>query len=248
MNKIISLLLVVILFTACKKESEEFNTIPISDYAPLTVGKFVTYSLDSLVYINFGATEAHRFYEVKYLTADSLTDLLGRKAFRIVRYIRTLPNGTFTPDNTFLAVNTGTTFEFTENNLRYLKLTQPIKDDRSWKGNSAINAVNDPITGVNLSYLEDWDYTYVDVAAAKKVGTYNLANTITVNQIDESVNLPVIAPGLPGATNIASKDYSQEIYAKGIGMVRKEFIHFEYQLAFPGYIGYGIKLIMVDHN
>ena len=245
MNKIIYLLVVVIFFTACKKESEEFKTISISDYAPLTVGKYVTYSLDSLVYINFGATEAHRFYEVKYLTADSLTDLLGRKAFRIVRYKRTLPSGTFTPDNTFLAVNTGTSFEFTENNLRYLKLTQPIKNDRTWKGNSAIDVTS---VGTDLQYLADWDYTYKDVEQPKKIGTYNLTNTITVNQIDEAVNLPVIPAGQPNQTNIASKDFSKEIYAKGIGLVQREFVHFEYQLAFPGYVGYGIKLVMVDHN
>ena len=245
MNKIISLLALVLFFTACKKESEQLQTIPISDYAPLVVGKYVTYSLDSLVYINFGAIEAHRFYEVKYLTADSLKDLLGRKAFRIVRYIRKLPNGVFTPDNTFLAVNTGTTFEFTENNLRYLKLIQPIKNDKSWKGNSAIDVTS---VGTDLQYLADWDYTYSDVEQPKKVGTFNLTNTVTVNQINESVNLPVIPAGQPNQTNIASKDFSKEIYAKGIGLVQREFVHFEYQLAFPGYIGYGVKLVMVDHN
>ena len=245
MKKLIPFVLCVLLFAACKKESEVFDATPISDYAPLKVGKFITYSLDSLVYTNFGAVEAHRFYEVKYLTADSITDILGRKAFRIVRFIRTLPNGTFTADNTFLAVNTGNNYEFTENNLRYLKLVQPIRNDFSWKGNSAIDVSS---LGTDLQYLFDWDYTYAKVGEPKTVGTFSLANTITVNQIDESVNLPVIPPGSPNATNIASKDYSQEIYAKGIGMVRREFLHFEYQLAFPGYIGYGIKLIMVDHN
>ncbi len=245
MKKLIPFVLCALLFAACKKETEELGVVPISEYAPLKVGKYITYSLDSLVYTNFGAVEAHRFYEVKYLTADSITDILGRKAFRIVRYIRTLPNGNFTADNTFLAVNTGNGFEFTENNLRYLKLVQPIRNDFSWKGNSAIDVSS---LGSDLQYLFDWDYTYVDVAKPKTVGTFNLSNTITVNQIDESVNLPVIPPGSPNATNIASKDYSQEIYAKGIGMVRREFLHFEYQLAFPGYIGYGIKLIMVDRN
>ena len=245
MKKLIPFVACLLFFAACKKESEELDVIPMSDYAPLKAGKYITYSLDSLVYTNFGAVEAHRFYEVKYLTADSLTDLLGRKAFRIVRYIRKLPNGSFNPDNTFLAVTTGTKYEFTENNLRYLKLVQPIKNDGTWKGNSAIDVSS---LGTDLQYLFDWDYTYANVGQAKTVGTFNLANTITVNQIDESVNLPVIPPGSPNSTNIASKDYSQEIYAKGIGMVRREFLHFEYQLAFPGYIGYGVKLIMVDHN
>lgn len=245
MKKIILLLAIVVFFAACKKESEQLQITPISDYAPLAVGKYVTYNLDSLVYLNFGATQAHHFYEVKYLTADSLKDLLGRKAFRIVRYIRTLPNGIFTPDNTFVAVNTGTNFEFTENNLRYLKLTLPIKNDRTWKGNSAIDVTS---VGSDLQYLADWDYTYSEVNQPKKVGTFNLANTITVKEIDESVNLPVIPAGQPNQTNIASRDYSQEIYAKDIGLVQRDFIHFEYQLAFPGYIGYGVKMVMVDHN
>ena len=245
MNKIILLLALVLFFAACKKQSEQLQITPISDYAPLTVGKYVTYSLDSLVYINFGATEAHRFYEVKYLTADTLKDLMGRKAFRIIRYIRSLPTGIFTPDNTFVAVNTGTSFEFTENNLRYLKLTLPIKNDRTWKGNSAIDVTS---IGSDLQYLANWDYTYSEVDQAKKIGTFNLTSTVTVKEIDESVNLPVVPPGQPNQTNIASKDYSQEIYAKGIGLVQRNFIHFEYQLAFPGYIGYGVKMVMVDHN
>ena len=245
MKKIILLLAIVVFFAACKKESEQLQITPISDYAPLAVGKYVTYNLDSLVYLNFGATQAHHFYEVKYLTADSLKDLLGRKAFRIVRYIRTLPNGIFTPDNTFVAVNTGTNFEFTENNLRYLKLTLPIINDRKWKGNSAIDVTS---VGSDLQYLADWDYTYAEVNQPKKVGTFNLANTITVKEIDESVNLPVIPAGQPNQTNIASRDYSQEIYAKDIGLVQRDFIHFEYQLAFPGYVGYGVKMVMVDHN
>ena len=252
MKKIIFPLFCLFALAACKKESEQLAITPISDYAPLAAGKYVTYSLDSLVYINFGSTEAHRFYEVKYLTADSLTDLLGRKAFRIVRYIRTLPNGIFTPDNTFVAVNTGTSFEFTENNLRFLKLTLPIKDDKTWKGNSAIDVT---ALGSDLQYLSDWNYTYTTVNQPKQIGTFNLANTITVNQIDESVNLPVIPPGSPNQTNIASKDFSQEVYAKGIGLVYRKFFHSEYQPpTSSGGTGYytndskGVTLTLIDHN
>ena len=245
MKKLIPIVLCVLFFAACKKQSEELQIVPISDYAPLKVGKYITYSIDSLVYTNFSTIEAHRFYEVKYQVMDSFTDNVGRKAFRMVRYIRTLPAGTFLPDNTAIAVNTGSRYEFVENNLKYFKLTLPIADDKSWKGNSAIDLIVDPSTGVDLSYLGDWDYTYAGVGTAKKVGTFNLANTLTVNQKNDSTNLPITA-----FTNIAYKDFSQEIYAKDIGMVYRNFIHFEYQKS-PNsfsYKGYGVKLIMVDHN
>ena len=247
MIKVISLIFIVCLFASCKKESEVYQTPAINDYAPLKVGGYITYSLDSLVYINFGTAVAHRLYEVKYLTADSLTDILGRKAFRIVRYIRTLPSGTFTPDNTFLAVNTGTGFEFTENNLRYLKLVQPIQEGKTWKGNSAIDVTS---LGSDQQYLFDWDYTYNEVGVPKTIGGLPFASTLTVSQRDESFNLPVLLPG-PGVsnpTNIASRDFSREIYAKGVGMVYREFLHFEYQLAFNGYVGYGITLTVKDYK
>jgi hypothetical protein len=245
MKKLLAIVFCVIVFAACKKQSEEIQIVPISDYAPLKAGKYITYSLDSLVYASFGTVETHRFYEVKYQVMDSITDNLGRKAFRIVRYIRTLPSGTFVPDNSAMAVNTGSRYEFIENNLKYFKLTLPIADDNSWKGNSAIDLIVDPSTGVDLSYLGDWDYTYANVGAAKKVGTYNLTNTLTVNQKNDSTNLPITA-----ATNIAYKDFSQEIYAKDIGMVYRNFLHFEYQKKVGGfeYKGYGVKLTMVDHN
>lgn len=242
MKKLIYIILSVIIFTSCKKSTEDLVLTPIDDYAPLKVGKYITYSLDSLIYTNFGNTETHRLYEVRYLTADTLTDILGRKAFRITRFIRTIPAGVFTPDNTFLAVNTGTTFEFTENNLRYLKLTQPIKEDHTWKGNSAID-VTTVIPGVrDFTYLADWDYTYVNVGQPYKLGSFNLANTLTVNQRDVSTNLPVTA-----ATNIATRDFSKEIYAQGIGMVYREFLHWEFQQG-TKYTGYGITLKMIDYN
>jgi len=244
MKKLIPAALCLLILASCKKSTDTLQLTPISDYAPLAVGKYVTYNLDSLVYINFGTTEAHHFYEVKYETTDSLTDALGRKGFRITRYIRSLPSGTFTPDHTFLAVNTGTAYEFTENNLRFLKLVQPIEDGKTWKGNSAIDVSS---LGSDLQYLFDWDYTYSNVGQPHQVGSYTLENTITVDQRDDSFNLPVITSG-PNQTNIATRDYSQEIYAKDIGLVYKNFLHFEYQLAYNGYIGYGITLTMVDHN
>jgi hypothetical protein len=245
MKKLMPIVLCVVLFAACKKQSEELTITQISDYAPLVAGKYITYNLDSLVYTNFGTVEAHRFYEVKYQVMDSITDNLGRKAFRIVRFIRSLPAGNFVPDNTAMAINTGSQYEFVENNLKYFKLTLPIADDNSWKGNSAISLIVNPTTGEDLSYLADWDYTYADVGLAKKVGANNLPNTLTVNQKNDSVNLPITP-----ATNIAYKDFSQEVYTKGLGMVNRNFLHFEYQKNATGFVykGYGVKLTMIDHN
>jgi hypothetical protein len=239
-------ILLILVFASCKKDTGEVVLPAISDYAPLVVGKFITYKIDSLVFINFNTTEAHRFYEVKYLVTDSLKDNLNRKAFKIVRFIRTGAPNPFVQDNAFMAINTGDTYEFVENYGRYLKLSQPIVDDFTWKGNRYLDA----ISSSTLNYLEDWDYTYDRVGMAPKspLDTLGLGkNTITVNHINEEYELPVTP-----TTTYATKDFSKEVYAKGIGMVYRKFIHFVYQYnittGIRGYSGEGITMQMINHN
>lgn len=230
----------MLLFASCKKSSEELQMTQISDYAPLTVGKYVTYTVDSLLYTNFGTTETHRFYDMKLAVSDSLTDNLGRKAFRITHYIKPQGTGSFTPDNTFMAVNTGSGYEFTENNLRYLKLVLPIKEGGTWKGNSMIFAA---APGAGIAYLDDWDYTYANVGLTATVNNTAFPNTVTVNERDLSDGLPV-GP----LTTYAQRDFSQEIYAKDIGLIYREFLHFEYQQNTHSYTGYGVKYSITGHN
>jgi hypothetical protein len=237
MKKLIFILTVATAIAACSKKTEEPVFTQISEYAPLKVGKYITYKIDSMIFITAGTIETHRKYEVKY----TLTDNLGRKAFRIVRSIRPeLSNGPFSTDNTFFAVNSGTQYEFTENNMRFLKLIQPIKDGETWKGNKAITLQ----TG-NFNGFTNWDYEYKNVGASSpiKINNVTIPNTITIKQADFAVGLPVV----PNGPGVSSKDSAIEIYAKDIGMIYKKFIQWEYQSA-TRYTGYGITLEMIDHN
>ena len=236
-------ILVGFIFTGCKKSTEEFSTPPISDYAPLTQGKYITYQIDSLIYINFGTLEVTHTYQVKYLTDSLITDNLGRPAYRIFRYIRSDASSPWESDATFLAVNTGSSLEFTENNMRFIKLKQPIRNDYAWLGNSYIDTYS---FGSEVRYLADWSYTYQNVAQADVVGSFNLDNTITINQRNETIGNP------DDPNSYSEKNFGLEKYALGIGMVYKKFLHYEYQppTTTQGgyYVGYGVTLTMIDHN
>ncbi len=230
-------------FVACKK-TEEFSTAAIAEYYPLETGKYITYKIDSLIYTNFGTSDTIRSYEVKYLTDSLITDNLGRPAYRIFRYIRANSTDAWQPDNTFLAVNTGTSLEFTENNMRFIKLKQPIRNEYSWKGNSFIDTYS---FNSEVRYMDDWDYTYENVGETETIGTYNLDKTLKVTQRDEVIG----NPDDPGS--YSEKNISNEIYATGIGLVYKYFLHNEYQPPTTptgvGYTnGYGVTLTMIDHN
>lgn len=236
----------VVLFSSCTKDNEELQTTPVSDYYPLQVGKYVTYQLDSLRYINFGTKDTTISYQVKHVVDGQTTDALGRPAYRIIRYIRKDATKPWNPDNTFMAVPTDFAIEFIENNLRYLKLKAPIRNGFSWKGNSYIDAYS---LNSDLKYLADWDYTYDSVDNKITLGAISLDSTLKVAQRDEVIG----APGVP--TAYSEINIGIEKYAKHIGLVYRKFLHSEYQPpTTPGGNGkysdfsYGVTMTMIDHN
>ncbi|CAN5891870.1 hypothetical protein BH11BAC4_BH11BAC4_22240 [soil metagenome] len=248
MKRIILLLVAITLlaaFNACKKSSEEFQTAPLNDYFPLETGKYVVYSLDSLVYTNFGtSTEVHS-YQVKYQIDSAITDNIGRPAFRVFRFIRNTAIAAWVPDNSFMAVNTGTSVEFIENNMRFLKLKQPIRNNFSWKGNSFIDTYS---LNSQVKYLDDWDYIYDSVGVQMQLGTYTFDNALVVNERDEIIGNP------NDPASYLEINYSQEKYAYGIGLAYRKFFHAEYQPPVPGLDGhyvdgsFGVTMTMIDHN
>lgn len=242
----VSLFVIIIssaIFSACNKDAEVLDLPAINDHYPLQVGKYVTYSLDSTVFINFGTKDTIINYQVKHQVDGQLTDNLGRPAYRVTRYIRKTAANAWVPDNTFMAVPTDFAMEFIENNMRFLKLKGPIREAFTWKGNSFIDTYS---LNSNVKYLDDWDYTYENVNMSETVGTFNLDSTLSVNQRDEII-------GNPNDPNSYSEiNFGVEKYAKGIGLVYRNFLHIEYQPPTPGRggyrIGYGVKMTMIDHN
>ena len=179
--------LTVLVLSACKKQTEDFTSAPIEDYSPLVVGKFITYQLDTFKYLPFSLQDTTVTYQVKHVIDALINDNLGRPAYRIIRYIRKTPQNPWVPDNTFVAVNTGSSLEFIENNLRFLKLKLPIKDGYSWKGNSYIDTYS---LNSDVRYLDDWDYTYEGLNEPLTLGSIQLDSTLKVNQRDEVIGKP----------------------------------------------------------
>lgn len=242
MLKFFSLIIVLtacLLLNSCKKQ-DDFTSAQLSDYYPLQVGKYITYNLDSTVFI-FNKRDTVIKYQVQDRIDSQIVDNIGRTAFMIHRFIRKDATQSWLPNNTFMAVPTENSIEFVENNLRYIKLKIPITEGFSWNGNSYIDSYS---LSSDLKYLADWDYTYDSVNVAITSGSVNVDSTIRVAERDEFLGDD---PGDPG-TQYAEKNYSVEKYAKGIGLVFKEFIHWEYQGVDASYTGYGVKLTIIDHN
>lgn len=242
-NLLLITIITAVIFTSCSKDPEVLDVPSVNDYSPFVVGKYITYALDSTVLINFGTRDTVIKYQVKHQVDAAITDNLGRPAYRIIRYIRKTAADPWVPDNTFMAIPTEFAMEFVENNMRYIKLKGPVKDGFSWKGNSYIDTYS---LNSNVKYLDDWDYTYDSVNVSKTVGAFTLDSTLHVAQRDEVIG-NLSDPNLYSEVN-----FSSENYAKGLGLIYRNFLHIEYQPARPGVgafrLGYGVKMVMIDHN
>ncbi|HSQ44595.1 MAG TPA: hypothetical protein VLM16_06335 [Ginsengibacter sp.] len=241
----IGLFFISLFFISCKKEKDSFSSESVNDYFPLQVGKYITYQLDSTLFINFGQKDTVVSYQVQDKVDAQVTDNLGRQAYRIIRYIRKDSSKDWVPNNTFMAVATFNSLEYIENNLRFLKLEIPVKQGFSWKGNSYIDTYS---INSDLKYMDDWDYVYDSVDVPLTINSINIDSTVKVTERDEFLGQD---PSIPG-TQYAEKTYALEKYGKGIGLIYREFLHWEYQggeTGVPGYfVGYGIKLSILDHN
>lgn len=243
---LLTIITTTIIFSACKKSTDDLKLVSVSDYSPYIIGKYITYNLDSTVFVNFGTVQQVHSYQVKFMVDALITDNLGRPAYRIIRYIRSTPTAPWVPDNTFMAVQTESTLEFIENNLRYIKMKAPLRNGFSWKGNTYIDTYS---LNSDLKYLDDWDYTYDSLDMKITVGSLLVDSTLKVAQRDETI-------GNPNDSHLYSeRNIGIEKYAKGIGLVYRKFLHTEYQPSQTGGpIGkysdgsYGVTLTMIDHN
>lgn len=237
--------LMCLLFMSCKKENFTYTSESVNDYFPLQTGKYITYELDSTLFINFGMEDTIVSYQVQDRVDSQITDNLGRLGYRIFRFIRQDSSQAWAPNNTFFALSTGKTIEYVENNLRYLKLAMPIKEGFSWRGNSYIDTYS---INSEVQYLDSWDYVYDSLDVPLTINSVSVDSTIKVDERDEFLGQD---PSIPG-TQYAEKTFSVEKYGKGIGLIYREFLHWEYQggvTGVPGYyVGYGVKLSILNHN
>ena len=245
-----TLLLIAAVLGGCEKETEAFEAAPLSDYLPVQPGKFITYKTDSTVFTSFGTVSVVRSYQEKHLIDAALTDNEGRIAYRVFRSLRNADgSGTWKPAGTYTIVPETATIEVVENNLRFLKLAAPIKQDNNWKGNRFLpdNAYGVAYAFSNDDNMAEWDYTYTQTGESLNLNGTTLPNVLTVQQVDERANAPVTQPGAYGYIN-----FSVNKYAKGIGLVYEEVEMWEYQPNPGGNSGYrtgfGVKRTMIDHN
>ena len=245
-----SLLFGCIWLSSCSKK-DGLTSDAVTDYVNMQKGKYILYRYDSLRFVDFDQRDTFITYQAKEVVQDSTTDNLNRPTWRVVRYIRDWNSTRETdwlPILTYTITPSAQNIEMKEANFRYIKLVRPIVDGFSWHGNGFLpdKPYSDYYSFGNDQDIQTWDYTYHDVNTTLNLNGKDYESTISVTQIADSSNLPIVA------TVLATKNLWVEKYAKGIGLVYKEVAIWEYQPTTSTQSGYrqgfGITMSILDHN
>jgi len=174
-------------------------------YFPATVGTYIVYDCDSIVYNDFtGEVDTFQF-EIRESYESAFTDNSGREAIRLERWKRDAQTPWFLKD-VWTVVKTGSQVEKVEEDLRYIRLMFPIKEGKTW----------------NMNALNSSQAREVEIIQAHKPyqsGALSFDSTVTVQNND-----PV---------NLVSEYRNTEIYAANKGMVYKQLKDVRYIIPTP---------------
>jgi hypothetical protein len=242
-NRLFLLLLAVMLCFAvfsCKKSSNDKTVVIGTSYFPLVKDKYVTYTVDSIYWIDTSCLQIDFTYQLQYVIKDTFTDAQKNIQYVFYSYINSSKtNNQWMPNDVFYATVTDTGIVVSKDQLMFRKFGFPVSAGTTWKGNSLIDTRD-----VDYSYFSNWTYSYQDVGSPYFNGNFDFQNTITVNEADQSLNDIVSQPD-----SVATRTLFKEIYAENVGLVYSEAIHWTYN---PNTAsckkGYSVIMRAVDHN
>ena len=207
-----TLIIVLIAFLSSCDKDESLTLYGGMEYIRVDSASWIEYSVDS-IFLSDAAYPVIRFdtvhYEIREVVDSTFKDLEGRDAYRITRYRRPSSASAWRIDRVWSAALTSKYYEKNEDDIIYVKLAFPLEKGSTWKGNAKIAPV-----GAN-AYLKDWTYTCEDIHQSWSSGTLNFDSTLHVIQHDEE--------------NLIEKRFSEERYAKGVGLVYKRILWLEKQ-------------------
>jgi len=197
MKKVFSLVSLLLLFSYSCKKDKNFSPVDLGySYIPVNTGHWIIYDVDSIARDVFNNINITYHYQLKEYIESTFNDNSGRPTQRIERYKKTSDTTDWQICDVWTSNKTTMTYEKVEENIRFVKLTFPVRQGNQWNG----NAYNE--------YPEQ-DYLYKNVNTHFSINGFSFDSTLTVLQQQD--------------TTLISGDYAYEMYAKNVGMISKRF-------------------------
>ncbi|MBK8497599.1 MAG: hypothetical protein IPL52_01980 [Flavobacteriales bacterium] len=214
---LLSLALASLLVAGCKKDDPE----PVDlgyDYFPRTVGSWIDYQVDSIYRDDAFSIHDTTSYVLREKIVEAYTDPAGRAAWRIHRFVKT-PAGDWRIRDVWTSTKDAFYAEVSEENMRRLKLSFPIRTSRAWDMNIYNN--DDELSVAPVEVDVPWS-----AGALSFEQTVMVKNTVPANFVD--------------------RNEQHERYARNIGLVYKFREIANVQTT--GYTGWKLKATAVDYG
>lgn len=213
----------LIIFSSCTKTDVLSSSIKAENYYPVSNGKVWIYRLDSTNIPAFGTSLVTNSYHIKDSVANSFLDNTGRNSWVVYRFITdTLEQQPWQTLASYYITPTANNVEVVDdNNLRFIKLATPVREGFTWPGNSYIDTRS---ATTPYQYLDEWNYMYKNVDSPYTTLAGVIDSSVTVFQHDETSPEGPFDPQF-----YQQRDYSVEVYANGVGLIYKNFLHWVWQ-------------------
>lgn len=220
---------------SCKKEKTDLSDINKgNNFYPTQIGKYIIYNYDSTIWDDH--EQKVFFYEgqLRYTTVDTFRDAEGQLSYRVDVERRANNTDPFEPSSVIYATPSEGNVIVDERNTKFIKMVFPVSNGTAWNGNAML-----PLSDPDYAEFDNdkWVYTYADFNTdynTTPAKVYN--NTVTVNQIDDSLNNPD-----EDSTAYAYKNYAQEVYAYNVGMIYRKRTYWVFQPKIEGSGGSGFR-------
>lgn len=247
MNKIIlftlSLGLLLLLGSSCKDSQTLLEIAPDSsqEYFPLEIGKYLTYTVDSVYFKEDAEPDTVRILAREEIT-DTLRDNEGALYYRVERLERANDREPWEIRQVLALKRTDMQAERIENNQRFINLTFPFLRNAIWDGigfNS--DSLQLAVRGEVIEIYKDWESQYDEIFVPQAVNTFLFDSTVTVFHANSN--------------NFIEQRFNKEVYAKGIGLVMKEMSILDSQRSNGERVwpddaekGFTLRQILIEHN
>jgi len=213
MKSKLPVVLICLAFMAGCKDDDQGTVEPsglIYSYYPVNDGHELIYDVKLITKDEFTGAHDTSLYQLKEVVESTITDNQGRPTQRLERYTRATSNDSWMISEVWTSNITPNNVERKEENITYVKMVFPIKSSSSWNGNV-------------FNTEDNQTYRYIDLHTPATVGTLTFDSTITVLQIDE--------------VYWTEKYYSEEKFAKDVGLIYRENIEIIIDRTNPGQPG-----------
>lgn len=202
--------LLAVVMSSCKDEVETYDAEQLGlNYYPMELGSEWIYKVDSIVFDNEGADVYNYSSFLKELVAEKYTNEVGDTTYRLERYYKSVDSADWQITDVWATTVTPERITRTEENLKFVTMVFPTYKGQSWEGNVFIDQFETVIvSGETVEMFKNWDYRMLSVDESDTVDSLSFDRVMTISQADDE--------------NSIERRFSQEKYARNVGLIYKE--------------------------